>query len=268
MKFLDDESKNILLQAGLTARELEIFQLILANGKMTAGEISRAIPSVSRPNVYKVIAELTKKKLIEKTKKGKISAFKIADPYNFRDLIAEKRRKILKIASKLEEILPNILAIYQFTTDRPSVRYYQGIEGIKMIYDELNNSGAKKLLLIRSIYDDNHPELAEMVEKQIKKQVEIGMETQAITPLVKDSERVFKKLDKSRLVTRRIVEVERLALPAQILVWGNTVAIINMKGKIISSVVENKNIAITFRIIFQYIWDSSEDYHQKIIKEW
>jgi len=268
MQSLNSDQLEVLLQAGLSPNELEVFQVVLSGGKITAREISRQVAKINRPNVYKVLSELQKKKLVRKTSKGKINAFQISDPYHFRDLLAEKRRKLAETTDRIEQVLPEIMSMYHFTTDRPSVRYYQGADGLELIYQELNHSGEKELLLIRSVYDDDHPELSKIINRQIGIQIKLGIRAKVLTPLVPESKMTFINLDKERLVERRIVERKRLILPAQVLIWGDTTAIISMKNKIIGSVIENKEIAETFRTIFKFIWDSSEDYHQRIVESW
>jgi hypothetical protein len=74
--------------------------------------------------------------------------------------------------------------------------------------------------------------------------------------------------DSQKLVERRIIQKTRFSLPAQILVWGDNVAIISMKKSKIITVIQNKDISNTFRIIFEYIWDSAEEYHENVVKKW
>lgn len=259
---------DILKRAGLNQNEARVYDLLLNRGQTSILELNKALPEITRTNLYNILYSLRDEGVVEQTIKGKKINFKPADPHKLRDLLSQRRQKIIESEAVIEGVLPQMLSLYNLTTNKPSVRYYEGTQGVELVYKELNNSNAKELLLIRSIYDDDHPELKKLVEKQILKQVNLGIKTKALTPLVAESKLTFKEYDAKRLVTRRIVERERLILSAQILIWGNVVAISSMKGKLISTVIENKSISDTFKTIFEFIWDSSLSYHQKIIKLW
>lgn len=49
---------------------------------------------------------------------------------------------------------------------------------------------------------------------------------------------------------------EKLNIPAQVIVYGDKVAITNFKESMITVAVESKYIAETFRLMFEYMWDS------------
>ena len=46
-------------------------------------------------------------------------------------------------------------------------------------------------------------------------------------------------------------------IPAQVIVFGDKVAITNFKESIVTVLVESKYIAETFQIMFEYMWEKS-----------
>ncbi|KKU70610.1 MAG: hypothetical protein UX94_C0003G0004 [Parcubacteria group bacterium GW2011_GWA2_47_21] len=61
--------------------------------------------------------------------------------------------------------------------------------------------------------------------------------------------------DEKYLITRKIVPKDELHIPAQIIIYGEKVAITNFKEGFINVLMESKYIADTFRIMFEYMWN-------------
>lgn len=258
----------ILEGVGLNNTEAVVYEVLLDKGQLGVSGLLKLTPNVNRTNLYSILYSLRDKGIIEQTIKDKKINFKPLDPYKIKDYVFSERENYLKASKELDFVLPDLLSTFNLAVNKPSVRYYEGISGLEKVYNELNNSGVDELLLIRSVNDSDHPELKKVVVNQVRKQVKKNIRTKAITSLVISSRQTFQEEDRMNFVERRLVDKEKLSIPAQIMIWADTVAITNMKGKLISSVIENKNIATTFRIIFDYIWSSSGDYHRKISNRW
>ena len=104
---------------------------------------------------------------------------------------------------------------------------------------------------------DKHPEIDKLVMKQIEAQVKRGIKTRAITPIVEGTREMIVAHDTERLVTRRLAKVEDLSLPAQVIIYANKVAITDLKGTLISTLIENENIAESLKQLFEYMWARS-----------
>lgn len=261
------EFKEILKKVGLNEKEVEIYSALLELGEQKISDLLKKT-KLKRGDLYYALDSLVERNLVIKEDKDKKLHFKLSHPTKISGLF-EAREKELNLATKeVFSVLPEIVSIYNLTTDKPSTRYYEGVDGLLAVYRCLNNSGEKKLFLIRSIYDDKHPEIDKVINKQIKKQMKLQIQTKAITPLVAESKKTFLTLDKERLVERRIADPKTLSLPAQILIWGTTVAIISLRDKIIATVIENRDITETFKNLFHFIWQNSEIYHNEIMRQW
>lgn len=258
---------DVLDQVGLTEKEALVYEILLKNGQQGIKEILPQT-SLKRGDLYNILYSLRDKNIIEESHKhGKIQ-FRPADPYKVKEYIDNQKQRFVEASSMISSILPLMLSEYNLSVAKPSVRFGEGVEGLKKIYDELNQSKTKELLLFRSIYDNDTPEYDRLVKHQVEKQVELKIKTRALTPLSEMTKETFLNLDKTRLVERRIIEREKFSLPAEILVWDNTVALISLKTKIIATIVENKDIAQTFKTLFEFIWESSTNYHESVTQPW
>jgi hypothetical protein len=70
------------------------------------------------------------------------------------------------------------------------------------------------------------------------------------------SEKVTHKLERN--ITRKVVPKEKLELPSQIIIYNNTVSITSLKKEVITTIIENEDIAQTFKKLFNYLWDTEK----------
>lgn len=261
--------QDALNNLGLSPEESATYLSLLNNGPQSASALSSST-KVKRTYVYAVCKSLINQGLIKEEKKGKTTTFSALSPDHLLTLAEDQKQKAVSASKTLEQLLPILKTKYAGTQVRPVVSYYEGIEGIKKIYDDLIATG-QDFFLFRSIYDENHPELGEVVARQLKRQVENKIHVRTITPLEPQTKTTFLNLDKSRLVKRHIVrDPNFLKLPSQIIIYGSKVALISLKDphNIISTLIDNKEISQTFIIIFEHIWQTSAAEHEGIIAEW
>ena len=261
------EFREILKKIGLNEKEIEIYLILLESGEQKIAELLEK-SNLKRGDLYYALDNLTAKKLVVREDKKKKFHFKLNHPSQLQKLLEEKEAEVRVVGAEVAATLPSIISTFNLVSNKPGVNSLEGVEGLEATYKKLNNSGEKELLLVRSIYDDQKSEIDSLIKKQIDRQVRLGITTMALTPLVAESRQTFNKFDAERLVERRLVDPKLLSLPAQILIWGDTVAIISLKDKIIATVIENRDIAETFRNLFHFIWQNSEIYHNEIMRQW
>lgn len=259
--------QEILRKTGFTGKEATVYEILLELGQTGIGNILKKT-TYKRGDIYNILYDLRDKGVVEQTiKNGRIN-FKPNDPYKIVDYMNKQKETLKQASSLLDAVLPQMFSDYDMTTNKPAIHIFEGNEGIQKVYDMANNSGEKENLLMRSIYDNDDPEEQALIDKQKAKEVELGIWTRLLSPLTEKTRKRIEHDDKVFLVERRIMPKTRFALPAQIRIWGNTVAIISMKKNKIITVIENKDISQTFRIIFELVWDSAKDYHDNLVKKW
>jgi len=254
----------VLTQIGLSPDEITVYEYLLTNGPRAAGDVARHT-NIKRGTAYNVLGDLVARGFAQQmSEKGPASGgvnvmkFALEHPSKIKEIIEGERNKKDEAMRSFENALPVLTSRWNLVYHRPAVTYYEGLAGLQKIYTDIINEGAD-ILLFRSVHDDDHPELDKVVQKQIKAQVERGIKTRALTPIPEDGSLASEvtKPDEERLVTRRFMIREHFKLPAQVVVYGDKVAITDLKGAFISTLIENKNIADTFRQLFEYLWMSS-----------
>lgn len=251
-----------LTQAGLTSDMAQIYELLLKNGAQSAGKLAKK-SGLKRGLTYKTLERLLEKQLIEKSEENeKVAVFTATHPLKLQDMIESRQQRAKNAQLALDGVLGVLISDYNLGLGKPGLNVYEGVSGLSRIYDDVINFG-HDFLLFRSSYDNDDPELGKLVAKQIKRQVDRQIHIRTLTPLIAETPKSVIEMDEANLVTRRIIPKELFILDSQIIVYGNKVAITSLKKKIISTVIDNPDIASTFKTIFEYIWQKSTPEHEK-----
>lgn len=250
---------------GLSLKETELYELLLKRGEVPAQTLIKET-GLKRATAYKTLYALEKRGLVSHRDVGKITNFRPEPPSHLLGVAEAKLQAQERAREDLRRLLPELTSAYTLSVEKPVISSFEGIEGIKKIYEDII-AEKKDILLLRSLYDER-PELGKLVQAQIHRQVAAGIHTRTITPLVESTKRTYEQLDPKRLVTRHVVVKDDFSLPAQFVVYGSKVAIISLKKAIIVTLIDNPDISESFRKLFELLWKASEGEHREITKDW
>lgn len=132
--------KTTLLKIGLTEKETEVYLLILKHGEITASKISK-IGNESRTHTYDVLSKLLKKSLINYVIKNNVKYFNAVGPEKLLDYLDEKEIKIQEEKREISEMLPEIRKLQEFKREDFKVEIYEGVEGVKTMMNNILREG-------------------------------------------------------------------------------------------------------------------------------
>lgn len=127
--------ENILKQledSGFEEKEAEIYLAVLQLGKSTVSDIARK-SLVKRTTIYEYLEKLLNESLIHKTVKGKRVYYVAENPERLVKILERRKRKI-------SSIVPELQSIFDVSRHKPQIRFYEGIEGMRIIYDEMTKT--------------------------------------------------------------------------------------------------------------------------------
>lgn len=254
-------NQELLKHIGLSDNEARVYTALLRGGVLSVSALTKQT-KIKRSNLYHVTEALTKKGVIVKMMRHEVAHFQATDPEKLLILVEQQEEQLRHHREALELTLPDLKSLFHLSTQQPSVRSYEGIDGLKKIYEDILKQG-KDIRLIRSVLDNNQAKLAQLVKRQIAKQVRAGIHARILAPLMPSTPAKILERDKSNLVERRIMPRDQFTLPSQVMLYGNTVALTDFDhpDTIISTVIENRSIAKTFGTLFEYIWEHSKEEH-------
>ena len=233
----------ILKQYGLNEKQAKIYLTCLELGSSSVQKISKKA-ELARSSCYEILESLKKQGLISEFKKKTIRYFSAEDP---KKIITQAQEK----ATLLEKALPQFNAIYKKTGDQPTVRFYKGKEGMKLILDEITKE-ATELLSFGSV-DDLWELLGDYWYTFVKKRIKNKIPARVI---LRDS---VKARERQRLGVKELREVRIMLKDFEhhgiIFIWQNKIAMFSFENEHMALVIENKILAQSQRIMFEMIWE-------------
>jgi sugar-specific transcriptional regulator TrmB len=258
--------EQFLIQSGLTKDQANVYQVLLKGGFMPARKVAISA-GLKRGLAYKVLDDLVTLGLIEKNERiSKIALFTCLHPSKILELVEKKQKEAKLAKNSIENIIGSLVSEYNFFSGKPNVRFFEGKDGLNKLYEDILFE-TQDIRLIRSPMDDDTLELKDLVASQIEKQVKKGIKTRVISPAKNMSLSHISQNDKNNSVTRCWVPWEQFNVPAQILIYGDKVGITSYKDNLFTTIIENKNIAETFKIFFEYTWKMSEKQSDELIEK-
>jgi sugar-specific transcriptional regulator TrmB len=250
-------NEKILIECGLTPEQAKIYAYLLANGYSPAKVIS-AKTGIGRAFVYKIIDQLITLDLVEKRDDmAKITLFFPKHPRNIKEMVEIRSNKFQHALSDLNGIFGILSSEFNALSGKPNIQFFEGVEGIEYIHEDILNTG-QDILVMSSPIKEGRQEVLHLIKEQIEKQVAQNIRTKTIAPHA-EGQPIATPIeeDEKYLITRKKVPTEKLNIPAQIIIYGDKVAITNFKESILTISIESKYIAETFRVMFGFIWDAS-----------
>jgi sugar-specific transcriptional regulator TrmB len=245
-----DNIKEKLRLLGLSAKEIDVYVVILGLGKGTITDISRKT-GIKRTTVYEYIESLTNSGLVYKTVDGKRISYCLENPRKITGLLDEQKRQIEEKKRKMEKVIPELESLYSATFKKPNISFYEGKEGIKKVYQQIFDTHKNiysmfspdnlfKLFSVKENHDllmilyNNGGMLYSLVEK-----------TENNLATLNDPE--YKKFIKSKQLQ------EGFKFETNLLVVDDTVALISFKN-LIGVIIKDRAIADLQKNFINFIW--------------
>lgn len=231
----------ILEQIGLSKNESEIYLALLDLGPSSISKISEKT-SIHRPLIYKALPELLEKKLVSQTQKGK-SILYVAEPPNRLESIFDE----LKFS--FFELLPDLEDTYSSNNKKPKIRFLEGKDGTKRVFDDVVRSLNKGDTFYRYTSNENGEEKKDKYVPRIYWTMRDSkkLERQVITN-IQTLKKKTEKLD--RFV--RVMPEEDGAFDYNVtqVIYGDRVAFIDYNSET-AMIIESKVIAEFQKHIFK-----------------
>lgn len=241
----------ILKELGLTETEAVIYEVLLEQGPKPAKDL--VIPSgLSRGNVYNAVTALVKKGLATE-KKGVKTVFEAAPPSSLQTILNQEQNRIRQLATSFESILPQLTSEFRFSTGKPVVRIFEGLDGIKQIYNEMLNDKAPIFALVSA--DEPDPEMfrwlrgpyaTERIKRQIQATAIFGRSNKT-DELIEAGQQEFRKAK---------ISPQEYEFKGEINAFGNKVAFISYtKDNLIGAVIDSPAISLTIQSAIRLAFD-------------
>lgn len=131
-----DKQVEELQELGLSEKEAQVYMAALSLGPTSVQNIAKK-SGVNRVTTYVMIEQLTQMGLMSSHIKGKKKLFSAEKPDRLLTLIHEKEKELQAKEHHFRTILPALKAIARKSSNKTSIRLYEGIEGLKAVHELL-----------------------------------------------------------------------------------------------------------------------------------
>lgn len=240
-----------LLNIGLSEKESKVYLASLKLGKSSVQKIATSA-KVNRATTYVIIEHLMEKGLMSSTTEGKKQYFIAESPEKLSLLFREQQMEIQKKQDYLDKILPDLKSLKQKENDGPVVRYFEGKDGMRAMSDEFFLHDHKETAntffsfdLLKNIFSEE--ERKWMQRRRQDKDIKIRS-------IINDKDRKIKSDAKIQTVSSKDYPIT-----ADLAFFGDKVRIVTQKGDPFGIIIQNKEIANTFKTLFKLAWEAKQE---------
>lgn len=242
-----------LKKLGLSEVDVEIYLATLkVAGSQPASIIANRL-NMNRTTAYKGLLNLANKGLITKTMRHGIICFFAEEPEEKLKKLLDTKKQTLEEANQvILEALPTLTLQEQPSMAIPKIRYYEGVEGLKQIYEAVLKEGVDydRYGDISKIYDV----LGDFADEYLLKGKKLQVTSHAIMPYHKVNEKLHRK-NKEGLIEALYIPLDLFSIDGEILIFGNKVAILSLKNEsLLGVIIESDIVAKMFKSIFMLTW--------------
>lgn len=248
-----------LIEFGLTDAEAEVYQAALALGARPASVIAQNV-GLKRAHTYNVLRGLMEKGIVQEFEKRGIKHFTCSPPSSLISVLENRERELILQKQRLEQILPELKKLQNPLSAQPRVRFYQGFDGLREVYDDMlrtENSEILALVDLKYTWTAVGPDGLDYVVGFIKRREKRNIVWRGICVGSSESDAQV-KMRPSHLRAMKLIE--GISCPAEISVYGSRVAFTSTHNELIGIIVENEPIAETIRSVLEKMWQLLPDY--------
>lgn len=242
-----------LLEIGLNKKEALILETLLGEVELPVAEIAQKT-TLKRPTAYAILEELFKKGLVDKYDKNLKTYFRAQHPLKIREFLTNEAAKLKTSEAKLEAILPALISQFNLVQHRPGLHFYEGIEGIKKVYEDTLKQPTTIYALVAT--EQPHPEIGRWVrEVYVKRRLRQKIKAYVIASSALEAAE-YQKLDTKELRETIIVPKDQFPFEIEIDIYADSkVAFISYQTKeLIGVIMESPAIYKTMKAFFDLAW--------------
>jgi sugar-specific transcriptional regulator TrmB len=245
---------------GLSSAEIRVYLALLELGAQPASIVARKA-GLKRGHAYNVLAVLMEKGVVQEFVKKGVRIFTCCSPTGLLSLLEQRAEDLESKKRSLLESLPLLEGIIHPLAVQPKVRFFQGIEGIKEIYEDTLRFPDQNLYAVGDFEHyfprQNSPELNDWMWEYCNRRAKAGIHYIGIINKSDTSDLAFKRRKGQKRTFKMLRGVD---LPVEVNIYGDRVAVISSSRDMVGLIVEDKPTADTLRNFHQAVWAMLPDY--------
>ena len=230
---------------GLSKRESSVYLATLQLGRGTVSQISRKA-GINRTTGYDILDSLMRNGLVRISGKEPKQEYVAESPSNILKLLIKKIEDTQKQLELAREFVPTLESMHK-VEKRAEVRFYEGIEGLKQVYEDTLTS--TEPIVAYAAYEDMHATLGDYFPTYYTRRAKKDISIRGIVPGTPASfERAVHNTDEKRDIA--IIPKELFDITPDIEIYDNKMVIASWRDKL-GIIIESAEIAHAMKKVFE-----------------
>lgn len=236
---------NFLKQLGMNEKEAKVYLVALEFGPISLIKLAQK-SGIKRTTIYEFADDMVSRGILNITVSGKRKLYHGAHPDELGKLI-EKQKEAL------DNMMPELLLLAEKNPKKPKIRFYEGVEGVKTVYNDIVKKSGGSMVYVSSFEDMAETLPASFLESFFKRKVKNRVWARGIMPSGKQAAERSKN-NKKELRESIIVPFEEFPIRGEVIVYEDKVAITSLTDEKISIIIESQQNAENQRAIINLLW--------------
>lgn len=239
----------LIAQLGLPQKEGSVYLALLELGSSGVSAIAQKA-GLNRTTCYDILEYLHKKGLVSHVGDRKTITYTAEHPEALLAHYQKRSQQFARFAKDLDQILPQLRALYNEQGSRPRIRFYEGLKGLEAVYEDTLTAD-ESIRAYASVYN-MHAALPKYFPLYYRRRAQKGISIRAILPDTPEArERAAKDTEEAR--TSILVPADRFNFSPEINIYDDKVAIMSLSEEF-GVIIESKEIAEAQKKIYELAW--------------
>ncbi len=246
---------SVLTNIGLTEDQAETYLILLQAGTLTPLKLMKT-SGESRTNAYMSLAKLEELGIAIRDDNAKKLTYLPVSPAKLEQLIHDKQLQLQRQKQELKNQLPELLTTYYSNLVRPGIRFYEGDNSLKKVYQDHLATG-EDVYFLRTPADEDF--FGDDLYKYMEQRAQKGIKAYGIAPFSKERLEYSQKNDKKLNREMTYCKPEQYTAPVEISIYGSKTAFISFDKEVVASIIDSPQIAKAMRELFGMVKDGVAD---------
>lgn len=235
---------------GLSEKEAKVYLSLLEVDNDSVLDLAEKT-KINRTTIYPVLESLAKKGLISEVKVDKKVRFQAEPPERLETFVERQKIVLEEHAKRLKDVIPQLKSVQRETGERPTVKYFEGREGIISSLEEFfrgkDEGGVSYMVYPKDILDEL------FTDKEREKYRASRLNKVIKSKVLYTSEKGERPSDSTG--DRIKIDSKKYPISCDINIYNNKVRI-NTLGKSLSCIyIESQDLADTLRSLIDLSFD-------------
>lgn len=237
----------MLRAAGIDGHKADFYLASLELGEATVAAIAQKA-GIGRTNAYEVLDRLLAAGLVATVRKGARNHVIPQDPIMLLRHAEAQRQRV-------HEMLPQLRALHNAAGDKPTVRFFSGLEGIKTVLEDMLDCRSRELRAIMSNSELFRMPGYETIASVVARRVKSGVSLRIIRCGPADARDLWRTSRRERRTLRFAPASFDTGVTTYL--YDDTVAFISSKAEPYALSIQSADMTAFQSGLFEVLWEAS-----------